>query len=64
MSIRKITFGGNLTADPELRQIGENTVCNFSVACNDYQGGQEVFGHLIVYHDRLCRKCQSRPEKR
>ena len=42
MSIWKITFGGDLTADPELRQIGENTVCNFSVACNDYQGGQEV----------------------
>lgn len=42
MSIRKITFGGNLTADPELRQIGENTVCNFSVSCNDYQGGRKL----------------------
>lgn len=42
MSIRRITFGGNLTADPEVRQAGGNTVCNFSIACDDYQGGQEV----------------------
>lgn len=31
MSIRRITFGGNLTADPEVRQAGGNTVCNFSL---------------------------------
>lgn len=56
MSIRKITFGGNLTADPELRQIGENTVCNFSVACNDYQGGAGSYGFY-----RLRGMGQSRP---
>lgn len=42
MSIRKMTFGGNLTADPELRQVGENLVCNFTIASSDYRGGAEV----------------------
>lgn len=42
MSIRRMTFGGNLTTDPELRQAGENTVCNFTVASSDYRGGTEV----------------------
>ena len=42
MSIRKMIFGGNLMADPEVRQAGENTVCNFTIAASDYRGGAEV----------------------
>ena len=34
---------GNLTRDPEVREVGENTVCNFSVASNRKRSdGEEV----------------------
>ena len=33
-SLNESTFLGNLTRDPESRQVGENTVCNFSLALN------------------------------
>lgn len=34
MSLDKTIIGGNLTRDPEVRQVGENSVANFSVAVN------------------------------
>ena len=32
--MNKLTIIGNLTRDPETRPVGENTVCNFTVAVN------------------------------
>ena len=36
--LNHITVMGRLTRDPELRQVGEAPVCNFSIACDrDYK---------------------------
>lgn len=32
--MNKVELVGNLSRDPETRQVGESTVCSFSVACN------------------------------
>lgn len=35
--MKKIFITGNLTKDPELKEVGENKVCNFSIANNDFK---------------------------
>ncbi len=32
--LNKILLGGNITADPEVKVVGSNKVCNFSLAIN------------------------------
>lgn len=34
MSYNRTILMGNLTRDPELREVGSSSVCNFSIACN------------------------------
>lgn len=42
MSFNNATFTGNLGADAERRVVGDQTVCNFSVAVNQRRKGEEV----------------------
>ena len=35
-SLNKVQLIGRLGQDPECRQVGDSTVCNFSVATNEY----------------------------
>lgn len=37
----QITAVGNLAADPEVRQVGDNEVANFTVMCNKKVKGDE-----------------------
>ena len=32
---------GNLGSDPEAREVGDSTVCNFTVATNEFYGGED-----------------------
>lgn len=56
-SINTITLSGNLTRDPELKEVGESHVCNFSIAVNDYVKKENVtyffdcavWGHTAKY---------------
>ena len=42
-------FIGNLTVDPEIRKVGENQVCNFSVAINRrLKNGEERTAYVRV----------------
>jgi single-strand DNA-binding protein len=36
-----VVLTGRLTADPELAQVGENSVANFAIAVHDFKGGEE-----------------------
>ena len=36
-----VVLTGRLTADPELAQVGENSVANFAIAVHDFKGGAE-----------------------
>lgn len=42
MSMAKAVIIGNLGGDPETKQVGDKTVCNFSVAVNEKFKGQDV----------------------
>lgn len=49
--LNHITVMGRLTHDPELRQVGEAPVCNFSIACDrDYKnaGGEKETDFIDV----------------
>ena len=39
--INVVVLTGRLTADPELAQVGENSVANFAIAVHDFKGGEE-----------------------
>lgn len=41
MSIVNVTAVGNLGRDPETREVGDTSVCSFSVACNRKEKGEE-----------------------
>ena len=36
-----VVLAGRLVADPELTQVGENSVANFAIAVHDFKGGEE-----------------------
>jgi single stranded DNA-binding protein len=40
---QRFVFMGNVTKDPEIKRIGENEVCKFSVAVNGYKDSVEFF---------------------
>lgn len=42
MSFNQATFTGNLGGDAERKQVGDTTVCNFSLAVNQKRKGEEV----------------------
>jgi single-strand DNA-binding protein len=57
--MNRVLLTGRLTRDPEMRSLaGGKTVTQFSVATNDYRGGQEKAEyHTIVTWDRLAEIC-------
>ena len=43
MGYQRLMFLGNVTNDPEIRQVGENDVSKFAVAVNGYKDAVEFF---------------------
>lgn len=57
--MNRVLLTGRLTRDPEMRSLASGkTVTQFSVATNDYRGGQEKSEfHTVVTWDRLAEIC-------
>lgn len=63
--LNNVTLVGRLTADPELKEVGENKVCNFSVAVQrsykNAEGNYEAdFINCSVWNqiaENLCEYC-------
>jgi len=57
--MNRVLLTGRLTRDPELRSLPSGkTVTNFSLATNEYRGGEErTEYHAIVTWDRLAQIC-------
>ena len=57
--MNRVLLTGRLTRDPEMRSLPSGkTVTQFSVATNDYRGGEEKAEyHNIVTWDRLAEIC-------
>jgi single-strand DNA-binding protein len=57
--MNRVLLTGRLTRDPEMRELPSGkTVTNFSVATNEYRGGEErTEYHAIVSWDRLAEIC-------
>jgi single-strand DNA-binding protein len=57
--MNRVLLTGRLTRDPEMRTTATGkTVTQFSVATNEYRGGQEKPEyHAIVTWDRLAEIC-------
>lgn len=57
--MNRVLLTGRLTRDPEMRSLASGkTVTTFSVATNDYRGGQEKSEfHTVVTWDRLAEIC-------
>ncbi len=43
MGYQRFVALGNVTKDPEIRQVGENEVAKFGIACNGYKDSVEFF---------------------
>src|SRR5262245_25027236 len=41
LNVNSVTLAGHLTRDPEVRQVGEKSVANFSLAVNRRWKGQD-----------------------
>ena len=63
MSVNKVILVGNLGSDPEVRQVSDSTVCNFSLATNkvwkgkDGQKQEKVTWHRIVVWGPQAESC-------
>ena len=57
--VNRVLLTGRLTRDPEMRSLPSGkTVTQFSVATNDYRGGEEKPEyHDVVTWDRLAEIC-------
>jgi single-strand DNA-binding protein len=57
--MNRVLLTGRLTRDPEMRSLPSGkTVTNFSVATNEYRGGEErTEYHSIVTWERLAQIC-------
>jgi len=57
--MNRVLLTGRLTRDPELRSLASGkTVTQFSLATNEYRGGQEKAEfHTVVTWDRLAEIC-------
>jgi len=57
--MNRVLLTGRLTRDPEMRTVANGkTVAQFSLATNDYRGGQEKAEyHTVVTWDRLAEIC-------
>ena len=57
--MNRVLLTGRLTRDPEMRTVANGkTVAQFSIATNEYRGGQEKAEfHTVVTWDRLAEIC-------
>ena len=57
--MNRVLLTGRLTRDPEMRTVANGkTVAQFSLATNEYRGGQEKAEyHTVVTWDRLAEIC-------
>ncbi len=57
--MNRVLLTGRLTRDPEMRTVANGkTVTQFSIATNEYRGGQEKAEfHTVVSWDRLAEIC-------
>jgi len=57
--MNRVLLTGRLTRDPEMRVVSDNKrVTQFSIATNEYRGGQEKTEfHSVVVWDRLAEIC-------
>jgi len=54
---------GNLTAAPQSKDVGENTVCTFSVAINSISKKDEVFFVDVECWNKVAQNCQKYLDK-
>ena len=54
---------GNLTATPQSKEVGENTVCTFSVAINSISKKEEVFFVDVECWNKVAQNCQKYLDK-
>ena len=54
---------GNLTASPQSKEVGENTVCTFSVAINSISKKDEVFFVDVECWNKVAQNCQKYLDK-
>jgi single-strand DNA-binding protein len=54
---------GNLTATPQSKDVGENTVCTFSVAINSISKKEEVFFVDVECWNKVAQNCQKYLDK-
>jgi single-strand DNA-binding protein len=43
MNVNNLTIEGNLVRDPELKQVNDSQVCNFTIAVNDHKKNGNFF---------------------
>ena len=64
MNLNKALIGGRLTKDPEIKKVGDKSVCEFSVATNEYwkdsngEKQERVEFHNIVVWGKLGGLCK------
>jgi len=52
VSINKVIVAGNLTKDPELKDVGSTKLCNLSIAINEnYKKGDEWIESVLYLND-------------
>lgn len=54
---------GNLTAAPQSKSVGDNTVCTFSVAINSISKKEEVFFVDVECWNKVAENCQKYLDK-
>jgi len=54
---------GNLTSAPQLKEVGENSVCSFSVAINSISKKEDTFFMDIECWNKVAQNCQKYLDK-
>ena len=54
---------GNLTATPQSKDVGENTVCTFSIAINSISKKEDVFFVDVECWNKVAQNCQKYLDK-
>lgn len=56
MPLNRLILGGNLTRSPEVREVGENTVTNFTIAHNPGRDREAYFIRVAAW-GKLAELC-------
>lgn len=55
MNFNKVIIGGNITKDPELKTVGDTSLCNISVAINrNYKNNSGEVVEQTTFVDATC----------